>query len=180
MGVGGFGFGLFADRRPFGDDILLHPLVVFFILVRLALLILRVVLARPVPELIPDRALMLGCVLGLAAFLTGNFAAAHIAIGLNSTVPSMTIDRIFIAYMTVCGLSSRRSHLHSARRAFRRTAVLLGADPDGDFRSGFIRAEQRRARLGHLAVGAADRLCIAIALILAMPYLAGQPAIQLD
>ena len=73
MGLAGFGFGLFADRRPFGDDILVHPLVVFFVLVGLSLLALRVILARPVPEVIPDRALMLGCVLGLAMFLDRKF-----------------------------------------------------------------------------------------------------------
>jgi hypothetical protein len=78
MGLAGFGFGLFADRRPFGDDILVHPLVVFFVLAGLSLLVLRVVLARPVPEVIPDRILMLGCVLGLAMFLAGNFAAARL------------------------------------------------------------------------------------------------------
>jgi hypothetical protein len=77
MGLAGFGFGLFADRRPFGDDILVHPLVVFFVLVGLSLLALRVVLARPVPQVIADRALMLGCALGLAMFLAGNFVAAH-------------------------------------------------------------------------------------------------------
>ena len=77
MALVGFGFGLFADRRPLGDGILVHPLVVFFVLVGLALLVLRAVLARPVPEVIPDRALMLGCVLGLAMFLAGNFVAAH-------------------------------------------------------------------------------------------------------
>ena len=69
MALAGFGFGLFAERRPFGDDILVHPLVVFFVLVGLSLLALRIVLARPVPDVIPDRALMLGCVLGLAMFL---------------------------------------------------------------------------------------------------------------
>ena len=78
MGIVGFGFGLFADRRPFGNDILLHPLMVFFILVGLSLLLLRVVLARPVPEVIPDRALMRGCALGLAMFLVGNFVVAQI------------------------------------------------------------------------------------------------------
>ena len=77
MGIAGFGFGVVAERRPFGDDVFAHPLSVFFILVGLALLALRVILARPVPEMIPDRALMLGCALGLAMFLTGNFMTAH-------------------------------------------------------------------------------------------------------
>ena len=77
MGIAGFGFGLFADRRPFGDDVFAHPLSVFFILVGLALLALRVILARPVPDVIPDRALMLGCALGVAMFLTGNFVIAR-------------------------------------------------------------------------------------------------------
>ena len=77
MGLAGFGFGLLAERRPFGDDALLHPLVVFFMLAGLSLLALRVVLARPVPEVIPDRALMLGCALGLATFLIGNFVVAR-------------------------------------------------------------------------------------------------------
>lgn len=77
MGFVGFGFGLFADKRPLGGGILVHPLVLFFILVGVALLALRAILARPVPEVISDRALMLGCVLGLAMFLAGNFVAAH-------------------------------------------------------------------------------------------------------
>ena len=77
MGLVGFGFGLFADQRPFGNDILVHPLLLFFILVGLSLLALRIILARPVPEVIPDRVLMRGCALGLAMFLTGNFVTAH-------------------------------------------------------------------------------------------------------
>lgn len=77
VALGGFAFGLFADRRPFGNDVLLHPLIVFFILVGLGLLALRVALARPVPEVIADRSLMLGCALGLAMFLVGNFVAAN-------------------------------------------------------------------------------------------------------
>ena len=44
----------------------------------LCLLALRMALARPVPEVIPDRTLMLGCVLGLATFLAGNFVAARL------------------------------------------------------------------------------------------------------
>jgi hypothetical protein len=78
MAVSGFGFGLLAERRPFGEGILVHPLVVFFALAGLGLLAVRTALARPVPEVIPDRTLMLGCVLGLATFLAGNFVAARL------------------------------------------------------------------------------------------------------
>ena len=78
MGISGFGFGLLAERRPFGEGILVHPLVVFFALAGLGLLAVRMALARPVPDVFPDRTLMLGCVLGLAAFLAGNFVAARL------------------------------------------------------------------------------------------------------
>jgi hypothetical protein len=78
MALGGFGFGLLADRRPFGENFLVHPLIIFFILVALGLIAMRVLLARPVPDAIPDRSLIAGCVLGIAAFLVGNFAAMHI------------------------------------------------------------------------------------------------------
>ena len=76
MALGGVAFGLLGDRRPFGSAA--HPLVVFFVLAGAALLALRAVLARPVPELIPERALLLGCCVGAAAFLAGNWAAAHL------------------------------------------------------------------------------------------------------
>jgi len=78
MGISGFGFGLLAERRPFGEGILVHPLVVFFALAGVGLLALRMALARPVPDVIPNRMLMLGCVLGLATFLAGNFVAARL------------------------------------------------------------------------------------------------------
>ena len=78
MAGGGFAFGLFANKRPLGEGILVHPLVLFFILVGTVLLGLRIVSARPVPELISDRALMFGCCIGLATFLVGNFFAAHV------------------------------------------------------------------------------------------------------
>jgi hypothetical protein len=78
MALVGFAFGLLADRRPFGEGILVHPLVMFFILVGLSLLALRVLLARPVPEVISDRSLIAGCVLGVAAFLAGNFVVAQV------------------------------------------------------------------------------------------------------
>ena len=61
------------------SGILVHPLVVFFVLAGLvAAGVAHGILARPVPEVIPDRALMLGCVLGLALFLAGNFVAARL------------------------------------------------------------------------------------------------------
>jgi hypothetical protein len=78
MAGGGFAFGLFANKRPLGEGVLLHPLVLFFIVVAVALLIVRFVSARPVPELIPDRALMYGCCTGLGAFLVGNFFAVRV------------------------------------------------------------------------------------------------------
>ena len=78
MALGGFGFGLLGDRRPFGTDVLTHPFVIFFAVVAVALLVLRVAGARPVPELIPERALVAGCPVGAAAFLAGNWAAAHL------------------------------------------------------------------------------------------------------
>ena len=78
MAFGGFGFGVLADRRPFGDTPLVHPLVVFFILVGLGLIALRILLARPVPQVISDRALIVGCCVGLAMFLIGNFASIYL------------------------------------------------------------------------------------------------------
>jgi hypothetical protein len=77
VGAGGFAFGLLGERRPFGADVIAHPLVVFAIAVGVALLVVRVALMRPVPEVIPDRALLLGCAVGLALFLAGNFVATR-------------------------------------------------------------------------------------------------------
>jgi hypothetical protein len=79
--AGGLGFGLIGERRPFGNDTLAHPLVVYFAAVAVGLLILRVVLARPVPEVIPERVLVAGCLSGVAAFLVGNFISAHMVDG---------------------------------------------------------------------------------------------------
>ena len=77
MAAGGMAFGLLGERRPFGADVLAHPLAVFFVLAAVGLLILRVVLQRPVPELIPERTLVAGCLLGAAAFLLGNWLSAQ-------------------------------------------------------------------------------------------------------
>ena len=78
MAIVGLGFGLLGERRPFGEDVLAHPLIIFSLAVAGGLLILRFVSGRPVPEIIPERALGKGSALGLIAFLVGNFIAAHI------------------------------------------------------------------------------------------------------
>ena len=78
VGVGGLGFGLIGERRPFGEDMFANPLFVYFAAVGVALLLLRIASGRPVPQLIPDRALLAGCFGGLALFLLGNFIAAHL------------------------------------------------------------------------------------------------------
>jgi hypothetical protein len=78
MIAGGFAFGLFADRRPFGETFLAHPIVVFAALAGVGLLIARVALGRPVPEVIPERALLIGFFLGIAAFLVGNWVGVHL------------------------------------------------------------------------------------------------------
>ena len=78
MAAGGLGFGLVGDRRPLGTDVLAHPFVLFFIVVTIGLIVLRIARARPVPELIPERALVIGCLVGGAAFLIGNWVATHV------------------------------------------------------------------------------------------------------
>ena len=78
MSAAGVAFGLFGNDRPFGDDVLEHPLVIFCAVVAIALLLLRFALRRPVPEIIPDRLLLFGCFVGLAAFLIGNWLAVHL------------------------------------------------------------------------------------------------------
>jgi hypothetical protein len=78
MALGGLAFGLFSERRPFGDTFLAHPLAVFFVIVGAALLALRVALRRPVPEILPERILVFGCLLGVVMFLAGNWIDTHV------------------------------------------------------------------------------------------------------
>jgi hypothetical protein len=78
MIAGGFAFGLFADRRPFGDTVLGHPIVLFAAVAGMGLLVLRFVIGRPVPDVIPERALTVGFFLGIAAFLVGNWIAVFL------------------------------------------------------------------------------------------------------
>ncbi len=77
-GAGGLGFGLIGKHRPLGEDLFAHPLVLYFVLAGAALLVLRAALGRPVPEVIPERMLLLGCIAGVAAFLVGNALAVHV------------------------------------------------------------------------------------------------------
>jgi hypothetical protein len=81
MAAGGLLFGLLGDNRPFGTSVLVHPFVIFFVIVAAALLILRVARGRPVPELIPERTLVIGCFVGGISFLAGNWMAAHLPVG---------------------------------------------------------------------------------------------------
>ncbi len=78
MSAAGMLFGAFAEQRPFGDDVLAHPVVVLFVVVGVGLLVLRFAVGRPVQEIIPDRLLVFGCIVGLGAFLIGNWLAVHL------------------------------------------------------------------------------------------------------
>ena len=81
MAAGGLAFGLLGERRPFGPDVLAHPLVVFFAVAAAGLIALRVALKRPVPDVIPERPLMAGCIIGVAAYLAGNFLVTRVVLG---------------------------------------------------------------------------------------------------
>jgi hypothetical protein len=78
MSIAGVVFGAFSEDRPFGDGVLAHPLIIFFAVVAAGLLGLRVALRRPVPEIISDRLLLVGCLVGLTAFLIGNWLAVNL------------------------------------------------------------------------------------------------------
>jgi len=78
MALGGVGFGLVAERRPFGNGVLAYPLVVFFVCVAVVLLTLRFLHAKPVPEVISERCLVIGCGIGIACFLIGNWFGVNL------------------------------------------------------------------------------------------------------
>ena len=79
MSICGLLFGTQSERRPFGTDVLAHPVVIFFAVVGVGLLVLRAALRRPVPDIISDRMLYVGCAIGLLAFFIGNWFATHLA-----------------------------------------------------------------------------------------------------
>ena len=78
MSIVGVAFGAFSEDRPFGDNVLAHPLIIFFAVVAAGLLGVRVALRRPVPEIISDRLLLVGCLVGLIAFLISNWLAVNL------------------------------------------------------------------------------------------------------
>jgi hypothetical protein len=73
MALGGVGFGLFAEERPFGNGVLAYPLVVFFAFVVVVLLTLRWLHGRPVSELISVPCLAIGSFMGIVCFFIGNW-----------------------------------------------------------------------------------------------------------
>jgi len=72
MPLAGLGFGLLSKARPFGQGLLTHPVVVYLAATAVVLLAFRLLSPRPVAEIIPDRALMIGLVGGIGAFIAGN------------------------------------------------------------------------------------------------------------
>ncbi len=78
MVLGGLAFGLNAERRPFGEGMLAHPVMVFFGVAVTGLLALRFTLRRPVPEILPERMLVAGCIAGVCAYLAGNWLGVKI------------------------------------------------------------------------------------------------------
>jgi hypothetical protein len=73
MALGGVGFGLYAEERPFGNGVLGLPLVVFFAFVAVGLLTLRFLHARPLLELISGRSIAAGIAIGIVCFFIGNW-----------------------------------------------------------------------------------------------------------
>jgi hypothetical protein len=73
MAIGGVGFGFVAEKRPFGNGVLAYPLVIFFACAGIVLLTLRFLYNRPLTEFISERALLVGCGIGVACFLIGNW-----------------------------------------------------------------------------------------------------------
>ena len=78
MALGGVGFGVYADERPFGGGVLAHPLVVFFAFVAAGLLTLRFLHARPVLQLISAPWLAAGAVIGIGCFFLGNWFGVNL------------------------------------------------------------------------------------------------------
>jgi hypothetical protein len=73
MALGGVGFGLYAEERPFGKGVLAYPLIVFFAFVVAGVLTLRFLHGRPLLQLISGRSLAAGIVIGIACFFIGNW-----------------------------------------------------------------------------------------------------------
>jgi hypothetical protein len=73
IALGGVGFGVVAERRPFGQGVLAHPLVVFAAAIAVVLVSLRLAHARPLTEIISERFLIAGGIIAVVCFLIGNW-----------------------------------------------------------------------------------------------------------
>jgi len=78
MAIGGIGFGFVAEKRPFGDGAIAYPLVVFFACVAVVLLMLRALHGKPLTDIISERWLAVGCAIGVACFLIGNWFGVNL------------------------------------------------------------------------------------------------------
>jgi hypothetical protein len=78
MAVGGMGFGLYAERRPFGPGIIAYPPVIFFVFTTMGLVTLSFVHQRPLTKLISVRCLVAGGVIAIACFLLGTWFGASL------------------------------------------------------------------------------------------------------
>jgi hypothetical protein len=73
VAMGGMGFGLYADRHPFGRGVLAHPTVVFVAGVLAGLATLRLLYARPLLQVISARCLAAGAVIAATCFCLGRW-----------------------------------------------------------------------------------------------------------
>lgn len=73
----GFGFGLIGDARPFGRDILAHPAIVMGVVIGLILIAARLLLKRPIPEVMSDMVMKFGFAVAIFTYLAGTFLASR-------------------------------------------------------------------------------------------------------
>ena len=73
MAIGGVGFGVYAEERPFGHGVLAYPLFVLLAFAAAGLLTLRFLHARPLLKLISRGNLAAGIAIGIACFFIGNW-----------------------------------------------------------------------------------------------------------
>ena len=109
MIAAGFAFGV-RRRRPFGETFLGHPIALFPGIAGLGLLILRVGLRRPVPEMIPERAIVLGSCWALPRFWSA-IGSACISL---SGVESGGVDHVALTWCLQVALARHEAVPESA------------------------------------------------------------------